>query len=70
MVNQQLVAALGRPLEGDRRYVRTQVGQFVIREHPELLGEIFAEKARLRVEEDVRNYRRVVTLRDNALRFG
>ena len=58
MIGDRIRAELHRPLEGDRRYVREQRGQFTIRMHPEHLAAVMVERARVRVQTDITNYRR------------
>jgi hypothetical protein len=70
MIGQQILSELGRPLEGDRRFVRSQHGDFTLRFNPEHIGETRAEKARLAVEQDVANFRRMLTLHSNLRSFA
>jgi hypothetical protein len=65
MLGDHIRLELGRPLEGDRHFVRVEQGDFTLRHHPEHIAVVMAERARLRVEEDLRNYRRMLTLRGN-----
>lgn len=70
MIGTQLRAELSRPLRGDSRWIRWEDGPFVHRAHPEHLSRIRAEKARVAVEQDILNFRRLMTRTNNALRFG
>lgn len=63
MLGEQIRSELHRPLGGDRRFVTRQQGEFTLRSCPEHVAHVLAEKARLRVEEDVRNYRRMLNRR-------
>lgn len=67
MVGEQIRAELHRPLEGDRNWVVTQQGDFTLRYNPEHMARVAAERARLRVEEDIRNFRRIRNRRRNDL---
>jgi ribosome biogenesis protein Nip4 len=77
MIGEAIRAELRRPLEGDRRFVHTtqvaswdRAGYFVVRHHPEHIAAVLAEKARIRVQEDVAAYRRLLTLERNMRLFG
>lgn len=54
-------------LEGDRNWITSRRGDFVVRHNPEHVARVRAEKARLRVEEDIRNFRRLRNRRRNDL---
>jgi len=58
MVGDLIRAQLRRPLEGDRRFVSEQRGQFLVRVNPEHLADVLAERHRRRVQEDIANFRR------------
>jgi hypothetical protein len=66
MIGDQIRAELGRPLEGDRRWIRMEEGPFVHRVHPEHIALVKKAKVRARVDEDIRNFRRMLNLRRNA----
>lgn len=70
MIGEQIRAELSRPLEGDRRWIRTDDGLFTHRFNPEHLALVMAERARVRVEQDVILFRRYHTRYVNATKFA
>lgn len=57
MIGDSIRAELSRSLEGDRRWVMEQRGEFLVRWNPEHLGEVMATRARQRVDADIAAFR-------------
>lgn len=63
MIGDHIRNELRRPLEGDRNWISVQLGEFLVRQNPEHIARIACERSRLRVQEDIRNFRRTLNRR-------